>query len=490
MKDGFSNLSEECVSGDETENEIILEETSKKQQTTTSKKSKEQQQVNVRIDKGLESIDMKTKISVIERLKLDLTTYSVVGYDGSLNNYLWDNQDKQDNKLNKHIFNRRLRKSFKLLKEATEKMIFCSQTSSNTLNHFTKSDQGNSPNKSSIKSSNQNTSTTSTSIESLSATTTPLNGIIKQIDIASLILNSRELLIFLVNNWPKNSETITASHLNCKNETDIIEFLYLLYNSIDINKYKLIVHNIVSLLDVNSLSKICLLASNYLLPDYRFIKSIDWKSDLAHAHDSGEFKRNSICKKLNTTSSSNKRLSKIIKDDTEESINTTSGNNNGMVSEQNDLPLINPLSNVDYTLLIVFDFDKLKINNANNHANYHKLKQKYKGFKKHVNSMLNTDADTRQIAKDEEVEEEKKIDVTIVIDETDNVSHSTVSDEDANYREDNDEEDRFCTKKKKSKIGKGSVTKLLLYSGESSRDSGDINLFLKIYFFLFVLISR
>jgi hypothetical protein len=104
--------------------------------------------------------------------------------------------------------------------------------------------------------------------------------------------------------------------------------------------------------------------------------------------------------------------------------------------------------------------------------------------------MINTDVDTRQITKDEEVEEEKKIDETIVIDETDNVSHSTVSDEDDNYREDNDEEDRFCTKKKKSKIGKDSVTKLLLYSGESSRDSGDINLFLKIYFFLFVLISR
>ena len=99
------------------------------------------------------------------------------------------------------------------------------------------------------KPSTQNTSAVST--ES-SITTLNMNNAIKQVDIASLILNNRELLIFLVNNWPKNSETITASHLNCKNETDIIEFLYLLYNSIDINKYKLIVHNIVSLLDVSS----------------------------------------------------------------------------------------------------------------------------------------------------------------------------------------------------------------------------------------------
>ncbi len=62
------------------------------------------------------------------------------------------------------------------------------------------------------------------------------------------------------------------------------------------------------------------------------------------------------------------------------------------------------------------------------------MKQKYKGIKKHVNSMIYTDVDTRQITKDEEVEEEKKIDETIVIDETNNVSHSTVSVEDDYYR--------------------------------------------------------
>ena len=49
--------------------------------------------------------------------------------------------------------------------------------------------------------------------------------------------------------------------------------------------------------------------------------------------------------------------------------------------------------------------------------------------------MINTDVDTRQITKDEEVEEEKKIDETIVIDETNNVSHSTVSVADDYYRD-------------------------------------------------------
>ncbi len=43
--------------------------------------------------------------------------------------------------------------------------------------------------------------------------------------------------------------------------------------------------------------------------------------------------------------------------------------------------------------------------------------------------MINTDVDTRQITKDEEVEEEKKID------ETNIVSHSTVSVEDDYYRD-------------------------------------------------------
>ena len=513
MKDGFSNLNDE-FSGDESESEVtIVEElntnaaanSSKKATTKKSKddaknqQKQQEQQTIARLDKGLESIDIKTKISVIERLKLDLTTYSVVGFDDSFNNYLCDNQDKQDDKLNKRIYNRRLKKSFKLLKDATDKMIFRSQTSSSSQNFFSKNDQsqGNSPNKPSNKSINQiavNTSSISAESSGFSSTNAPLaiNSVIKKIDIASLILNSRELLIFLVNNWPKNSETITASHLNCKNETDIIEFLYLLYNSIDINKYKLIVHNIVSLLDVNSLSKICLLASNYLLPDYRFIKSVDWKSDLPNSNDCGEFKRNMINKVINTSNGSKKsnNTGKILKEDSDESINI--GNASSSNSELNDLPLVTSISSLDYTLLIVFGFDKIKINATNNRFNSHKLKQKYKGFKKDVNIMLSKTSETVETVPEPEGDNNEEGDDFTAKNEdqadkeekhtNSEVSSSSSSgdDEDKNDYEDEDDDDddgdvdSYLTHKKKSKKESESATKLLFFISESRRvESGN-----------------
>lgn len=197
----------------------------------------------------------------------------------------------------------------------------------------------------------------------------PIRAAIKAVSSALIVLCSRELLILFVNlsnklndlNHPKN--TVSILELNCHTEYEFLQLLDILYYSDNLSKYKLFIKNLIQSLSekvkgedeetsIKSetkskiLSKMSLMACDFMIPEFKLIKKVTWSSEDKREYDKGILKNkisNDSLIEENVNLSSSHLAKKL----------TDIESSNNLTSKPND---IEKLSTSDSsTLFILFD---------------------------------------------------------------------------------------------------------------------------------------
>jgi hypothetical protein len=338
------------------------------------------------------SANQKDSELSIDDLKLNLTTNAVLGVcDAS--SHLFSSDElinptiQESSRLNDMTNERRNKQSLKLLQDCIEKLAKFEISSTTKPSSAWMNEE--SPKYAVGKSTNLNKqASSSASVSKATPKIQPMRNAIKLVSNAATVLSCRELLILFINWTLKKMENkqkenknklltknFSIIQLNCETEFEFLQLLDVLYYTDDSYKYKLFIKNLIyglisndaaqengdtesnSLVPAKSqithlqskiLIRISMMACNFMLPEFKLLKKINWSSEDDQENDAGKLK--------------NKTNSELLN---EESINFTANylskqttdieNGTNLTSKPND---IEKLSTNDSTLLIVFDTNR------------------------------------------------------------------------------------------------------------------------------------
>ncbi len=185
-----------------------------------------------------------------------------------------------------------------------------------------------------------------------SASHRPLRNAIKLVSNATIVLTCRELLILFIN-WSLRQQQKKASRkvclsnsrdlattssggssnkklsimqINCETEFELLQLLDILYYTDNSINYKLFIKNLIMSLNLTQqsersdeaqclsvsqtkvLSRICMMACEFMLPEFKLVRKVNWSSDEKSGfvdNDTGErcfFLENYFSVKINSSS--------------------------------------------------------------------------------------------------------------------------------------------------------------------------------------------
>ena len=218
----------------------------------------------------------------------------------------------------------------------------------------------------------------------------PLKNAIKLVSNATIVLTCRELLILFINwslkrqersvrNELKPDKKLSIMQINCETEFELLQLLDILYYTDNSINYRLFIKNLIVSLNLAEttkkqsgsssltssqakiLSKISMMACDFMLPEYKLLKKINWSSEDDPDIDSGKLRNKLVNESLyeeNINFSASNYSNK-------QTLDIESGLN--LTCKPNDIEKLS--TSFDSTLLIVFDTKK-SIQNSNNLNNY------------------------------------------------------------------------------------------------------------------------